>query len=168
MGFGLVPSENPPKREQNRAPLGPKQLKTRPLSAQNTLIAGEFLDVWQHPPFTQRKDVKKPMKLGTKVVPLWALALIAITSISTAVGVLIVTRTINQSGIIVSVKDFQVYSDAECTVILTAHDWGELHRSEVKELVFYGKNLGEEDLYLYWSDTAPTDVTFTMFRVNDA
>ena len=78
------------------------------------------------------------------------LVAILMASAATAVGVSLVERRISSQGRIKAIN-VEVFSDAACTQVLTAIDWGLLEPSQVVSRTVYLKNVGNTPLTLSMS-----------------
>lgn len=95
------------------------------------------------------------MKKITKTTGILLVAVAVLSMLSGALAYLWVTRTVDFTFSLAKNGDIQVYSDAECTTVLTSYDWGEFTDAQTKTLDVYVKNIGNIFQNVSWYiDTA--------------
>jgi hypothetical protein len=72
-------------------------------------------------------------------------------------------RPVSFTGTIELRNNLQVYSDAECTQIMTSFNYNTLHRADVINTPFWIKNIGEGPITIRWNITGlPSGFTVAM------
>lgn len=95
-----------------------------------------------------------------------AILLMGIIVTSIAIASIHIERTVQHSLIISGSEDFQIYSDAACTTILSSIDWGELKHGDQQQKELWIKNIGDGGsitVYYQYQPSLPTGVLITLF-----
>lgn len=91
--------------------------------------------------------IRTTLKVNKTIIIVLALVM---ASVATVLGVNLVERRISSQGKVKAIN-IEVYSDAACTQVLTAIDWGILEPSQVLSRTVYLKNVGNTPLTLSMS-----------------
>lgn len=99
-----------------------------------------------------------------------ALVITSVIIVAILIGVAIANvlqsiRPVQQTGIITSV-DIQVYSDAQCTTVLTEINWGTVESPSINTRTIYVKNIGNTPVTLDLMDDAPADYSVSWNQIN--
>ena len=89
--------------------------------------------------------------------------LIALLMVGSALAIVLQTRTLTHN-IQIGGGDFQFYSDAGCTIVVTTVEWGSLMRGNEVSKTLYLKNIGSVTIYIdYTVAGLPSGCTLTMY-----
>lgn len=108
------------------------------------------------------KRMKGRERMKTKFAVIASIVLTALI-VSLAFAAFYLNRPLNITGTVTPHNDLQIYSDVDCTIVISTLSYGNLYRGSSTPQTFYIKNIGEQALQVAWNVTgAPTGFSFTM------